>query len=120
MTFNPNIKRWLENVLYKRAVKSWTVIKDNQIRKGSEKYRDPLPGDWTAVELVHHAKEENVDQFIYLEALEMKVESLMAELNDERRKRQDAEERAQQAEKEHQDILVTAERELRKWANMGR
>jgi hypothetical protein len=120
MTFNPNIKRWLENILYKRAVKSWTEIKDNQIKKGSEKYRDPLPGDWTAKQLIRHAKEENVDQFIYLEALEMKVEALEAELADQKRARVEADNRAKKAEKDRQDILVMMDRERRKWANMGR
>jgi exonuclease VII small subunit len=101
----------------------------DQIIKGAEKYTDPLPGNWTAKQLIRHGKEENVDQFVYYEALEMVVERMenrLAELEhietyyeQEKEARKAAENRANLAEKQLKDISVMADRERRKWANRG-
>jgi hypothetical protein len=116
MTF----KRWIENILYKRVRHSHDQILNNQIRKGAEKYPDPLPGTWTARQLIRHAKEENVDQFVYLEATEIVVEQMEMEIDVLKDQLAAATQRAEKAEKELKDILIAAERERVKWANLGR
>jgi hypothetical protein len=113
-------ERWLDNILYKRVRKSHADILHNQIVKGAEKYSNPLPGAWTAKQLIRHGKEENVDQFVYYEALEMVVERMEKQINLLTEALEDAENRAELAEKERDDILVTMDRERRKLANAGR
>lgn len=111
-----NFLRWAGNILYARVRKSHDEILDNQIRKGAEKYPDPLPGQWTAKQLIRHGKEENIDQFVYYEALEMVVERMENDIEVLTAERDDATRRI----KELEDLLVAAEKERRKWANMGR
>lgn len=125
-----NLLRWAGNILYTRVRKSHDEILDNQIRKGAEKYADPLPGNWTAKQLIRHGKEENIDQFVYYEALEMVVERMESRLSEleaieiyyehEKERAKKAEERAATLEKELSEVLVTIDKERRKLANMNR
>jgi hypothetical protein len=114
-------KNFYDHPLYVRAKEMWENIRLRQIQKGAEKYPEPLnPASWSVVDLIEHGIMENVDQLHYYIALLEKVEMIQAELATEKRKREDAENRAQRAEKQLADILVTAERERRKWAYYGR
>jgi alpha-L-fucosidase len=108
-----DLKRWMESILYKRAELSWNDIKTAQLKKGAAKYENPLPGEWKARELIRHAKEENVDQFIYLEAAEMVIEELEMQLEEERLLRV-------QAERELEQLRKQVDRERRKWFCFGR
>lgn len=57
--------------LYEDARLFWQQTQAEQIRKGAEKYSEPLnPRSWSAHELVVHAMQENVDQAHYLTALD--------------------------------------------------
>jgi predicted transcriptional regulator len=114
------LERWLGNVLYKRVKASQAEILHNQIVKGAEKYSDPLPGKWTAKQLIRHGKEENIDQFVYYEALEIVVEQMESTITDLNARLFEATQRAENAEKKLADQYVIADRERRKWANFGR
>jgi len=60
--------------LYKTARSEWLRVHQEQIDKGAAKYQEPLnPESWTALELVEHALQENIDQFHYLIAIRMKL-----------------------------------------------
>lgn len=75
--------------IYRSARKAWVEIHQKQVRKGFEKYPEPLnPDSWTEEELIIHAMEENIDQFHYLTALLLKARAREDGNSHEKKKRQ--------------------------------
>jgi hypothetical protein len=77
---NPTISPEPSHWLYKQARSLWRETQDGQIKKGEEKYPQPLgDADWTWQDIVRHAVEENVDQMHYITLLQHHL----AEMEDE-------------------------------------
>jgi predicted nucleic acid-binding Zn-ribbon protein len=110
-----------DHPFYVKAKQIWEAVRIRQIDKGAEKYPEPLnPKSWTARQLLDHGIMENVDQLHYFVALYEKVDEMEATITRLEAELKEATHRANKAEKERQDTLVMADRERRKWANLGR
>lgn len=58
---------------YAKAREMWLKVHQEQIEKGEAKYPEPLNHEnWTMEQLIHHAMQENIDQFHYLTAMLIK------------------------------------------------
>jgi hypothetical protein len=75
------IERHLGNWVYKEARELTEEVRREQIMKGAAKYPVPLgDADWTPLQLVNHAMQENVDQVHYLTMLKFEIEQLNAKI----------------------------------------
>jgi DNA-binding protein H-NS len=124
------MSKFLNHPLYVRAKEMFENIRIRQIQKGAEKYPEPLnPKSWSIKQLTEHGLMELADLLHYIVALLEKAEALEQRVKElenietyyehEKQLRKDAENRAELAEKERNDTLVTAERERRKWQYKG-
>jgi hypothetical protein len=71
------IERHEGNWVYRTAREYTEEVRREQIAKGAEKYETPLgDAEWTALQLVHHAMQENIDQNHYLVMLRHEIQKL--------------------------------------------
>lgn len=69
--------KYYANPVYREARDDWMIVQEEQIRKGAEKYPEPLnPASWTGEQLVRHGMQEVVDLTHYLTAMKFKFQEM--------------------------------------------
>ena len=77
------LAKHLAHPFYKDAHTYRELTRHGQIVKGAEKYDEPFtPSSWTALELLQHAMQENVDQAHYIYGMYQKVQEMEKELKE--------------------------------------
>lgn len=77
-----SLQRHLDHQFYKNADEYRDQVRIGQIIKGSEKYNEPFtPSSWSAMQLLEHAMQENVDQAHYIYGLYEHIKVLENKVN---------------------------------------
>jgi hypothetical protein len=77
MTDDQKMLKHLHHPLYKQALNEFAAKQQTQIKKGAEKYDEPLNHEsWTYDQLVDHADEEVVDLKHYLTTIRNKFRDM--------------------------------------------